>query len=64
MDALQQAEASPRAACSIQVWLTLDKPIEQSVGRRPTDIRSRLSRLVGQLGMWNPDLANRRTGLP
>ena len=37
----------------------LDKPIELSVDEDQQTIRSLLSRLVGQMGMWNAALANR-----
>jgi AraC-like DNA-binding protein len=37
----------------------LDEPIEISVDDEPQSIRSLLSRLVGQMGMWNAALANR-----
>jgi hypothetical protein len=37
----------------------LDKPIELSVDEDQQTIRTLLSRLVGQMGMWNAALANR-----
>ncbi|WP_109510288.1 helix-turn-helix domain-containing protein [Nocardioides speluncae] len=37
----------------------LDEPIELNVDDDPQTIRSLLSRLVGQMGMWNAALANR-----
>ncbi len=37
----------------------LDAPIELSVDDDPQTLRSLLSRLVGQMGMWNAALANR-----
>ena len=37
----------------------LDEPIEISVDDEPQTIRTLLSRLVGQMGMWNAALANR-----
>lgn len=37
----------------------LDKPIVLSVDEDPQTIRSLLSRLVGQMGMWNATVANR-----
>ena len=37
----------------------LDEPIEISVDAEPQTIRTLLSRLVGQMGMWNAALANR-----
>jgi AraC family transcriptional regulator len=37
----------------------LDEPIELNVDEDPQTVRSLLSRLVGQMGMWNAALANR-----
>jgi hypothetical protein len=37
----------------------LDKPIELSVDEDQQTIRTLLSRLVGQMGMWNAAMANR-----
>jgi AraC-like DNA-binding protein len=47
-------------ACAAQLSdEQLDKPIELSVDEEVQTIRSLLSRLVGQMGMWNAALASR-----